>query len=148
MFGTKTSTPLQSSLFGRTNSNFGSGGFTSNSTPPVPSQNMGFGIVQNEQSEYIKNQQEILKNISDLKDALKKEPEKIIYVACKHHNHLLREVCINDIANNTNYQYGFNCDVCKSRQSNISERFFHCDDCAKEQRYFDICIKCVKSCLQ
>lgn len=151
MFSTNTTTPSQPSLFGTTssgNSSFGSG-FAPNSTSAlIPSQGVGFGIVKSDQSEYTKNQQEILKNLAELKDAVKKEPEKVIYVACKHHNHLLREVCINDIINNTNYQYGYNCDVCKSRQSNISEKFFHCDDCVKEQRYFDICLKCVRSCLQ
>lgn len=123
MFGTNTIATTQPSLFG--NSSLGVG--FPNSTA-MPSQGVGFGIVQSNQSEYIKNQH-----------------EKVIYVACKHHNHLLREVDINDIAN---YQYGYNCDVCKTRQGNISEKFFHCDDCAKERRYFDICLKCVRSCLQ
>lgn len=107
-------------------------------------------IEHNKELTELKNTIEDLKrNIDEIKNftklQIKNNYETGIYVKCNKHNHLLKECTINDL--NDIYSNGFSCDYCKYRQQNISEKFYHCDECSSicGLGNYDLCFNCVNN---
>ena len=107
-------------------------------------------IEHNRELTELKNTiEDLKKNIDEIKNftklQIKNNYETGIYVKCNKHNHLLKECTINDLSNI--YSNGFCCDYCKYRQQNISEKFYHCDECSSicGLGNYDLCFNCVNN---
>ena len=107
-------------------------------------------IEHNKKLTELKNTiEDLKKNIDEIKNftkfQIKNNYETGIYVKCNKHNHLLKECTINDL--NNIYSNGFCCDYCNYRQQNISEKFYHCDECSSicGLGNYDLCFNCVNN---
>ena len=96
----------------------------------------------------VKSLKEMINTLAFKIDQLSTRPQPTLtYVACNLHNHLLVEVSHKELGDA--YKTGFICDNCKYRQTNITEKFYHCPSCPSlvGQGLYDLCSNCVKNCL-
>ena len=84
--------------------------------------------------------------------------EKVIYIACNLHEHILYETNPEKITgilntkhstpiNKFSYTNGFKCDMC-SLDFKPNNHMYHCETCEQANKLFDICESCIRKSLK